>query len=67
MKIPPDFMIELCILNIHIWIMTDRLKQFNTNKSKKLAFAIDEMFKEYVNNLLGSLNIKKLSITKRNF
>jgi hypothetical protein len=37
MKIPPDFTIELLILNIHLWLIVDRLKQFNTKRANNLA------------------------------
>jgi hypothetical protein len=33
-------MIELCILNIHFWLIIDRLKQINTKKTKNLAFLL---------------------------
>lgn len=36
MKIPADFTIELLVLNVHIWLIIDRLKQFNTQRSRNL-------------------------------
>jgi hypothetical protein len=67
MKIPPDFTIELLILNIHLWLIVDRLKQFNTKRANNLASLLEKMFQNHVGDLLGSLNIKKLAVTTRNF
>lgn len=37
MNIPADFHIEHAILNMHVWLLSDRLNQINTTTSKFMA------------------------------
>ena len=36
MKIPPDFSIQLCVLNLNMWLILNRLKQFDSKLTKKI-------------------------------
>ncbi len=48
-------------------MITDRLKQIGSRKCNTLSVMLEQMFAVYVDDMLGSLNLKKLAITQRNF
>lgn len=48
-------------------MIIDRLKKIGTRRTVTLALMIEQIFSKYVDDLLGSLNMKKLAITQRNF
>ena len=65
MRIPPDFSIEISVLNLHIWLIIDRLKQFDSKQSKNLIKMLQKTHKTYVRELLETLNLKKLATKKK--
>lgn len=67
MRIPPDFAIELCVLNAHIWLIVDRLNQFDSKKAKNLSIFLTKMFNSYIDELLGTLNLKKLARIQKTY
>ena len=59
LKIPPDFMIEMAMYQIHIWLICERLFTINTRDSRYLANLIMENFKERLEHKAPNLNVKK--------
>ena len=62
LDIPPDFQIELMILNVHIWMIINRLNDFEQN-------GFIGAFKNYLTNILNKYteeNIMRLHINKKN-
>ena len=45
--IPPDFHIEHSVVNLHIWMMIDRMKKIGTAESKYAYKILDEYFGKY--------------------
>jgi hypothetical protein len=59
MSIPPDFHIEHSIINMHIWLIMDRLKKINTNLSKFIARNLELIFKVYAEQKVYKIHLKK--------
>lgn len=67
MQVPPDFSIEISMLNIHIWLITNRLSQFDSKESKNLLRYLERAQKAYINSILSQLNIKKAASIQKRF
>lgn len=57
----------MCVLNVHIWLIVDRLSQFETKRAKNLSMLFIKMFNAYVEELLSSLNLKKSANIKKTY
>lgn len=59
LNIPPDFHIEHSILNMHLWMIIDRLKKINSRESRILWKNIEYLFKQYTLESVGKIHLRK--------
>jgi hypothetical protein len=59
LSIPADFHIEHSILNMHIWMMIDRLKKIGTTEAKYYAKDLEYQFKKYTLEKIGKIHLRK--------
>jgi len=57
--VPPDFHIEHAILNMHIWLMVNRLNQINTKESKLMAKNLELEFKNLTLDKVNKIHLRK--------
>lgn len=67
MKIPADFLIDFCVLNLHVYLIVFRLKQINTKLTNNIAADLSHMVSKYIDEVAGLMNIKKVATTKKAF
>jgi hypothetical protein len=58
-KLPPDFHINHAIYNMHVWLITNHLKSFNTRESKYLVTLIEQSFAQITNYKVTKIHLKK--------
>lgn len=59
LKIPPDFMIEMAMYQIHVWMICERLNTIDTRDTRYLSNLIMENFKNTLEYKAATLNVKK--------
>lgn len=59
LSIPPDFHIEHSILNVHMWMLSDRLKKIDTREAKFIVKDIEYQFKKYTLDKIGKIHLRK--------
>ena len=59
MNIPPDFHIEHSLMNMHVWLIIDRLKKINTNLSNFIAKNLEFIYKVYTEQKVYKIHLKK--------
>ena len=62
MKIPPDFIIEKSIFQIHVWMVIDRLRKINTRGSRYIATKLAHGLKLQLEISVGSMNVKRKAL-----
>lgn len=67
LKIPHDFAIELCILNMNMWLILSRLKQFDNKVTKNIVEKLTIHFKRYINQAVSSINVKRQMAAQKSF
>jgi len=59
MDVPPDFHIEHSIVNLHIWLLIDRLKKFENTESKFMAKQMEHEFKRITLEKASQIHLRK--------
>ena len=59
MNIPPDFHIEHSLMNMHIWLIIDRLRKINTSLSNFIAKNLEFIYKVYTEQKVFKIHLKK--------
>ncbi|CAD8058314.1 unnamed protein product [Paramecium sonneborni] len=59
LDIPPDFHIELSIINVHIWLICNRLQQINTRESNNLATLLFKACDRYISEEVDKIHLRK--------
>lgn len=59
LDIQPDFHITHAIVNLHIWLLVDRLKRFKTKSADYLVYQIERNFKEFTVKRVGKIHLRK--------
>lgn len=59
LTIPSDFHIEHSILNVHIWMLCDRLEKIGTRQAKLIKKDLEYVFKKYTVDNVGKIHLKK--------
>ena len=59
MNIPPDFHIEHSLMNMHIWLIMNRLRKINTSLSNFIAKNLELIYKVYTEQKVFKIHLKK--------
>jgi len=59
MNIPPDFHIEHSLMNMHIWLIINRLRKINTSLSNFIAKNLELIYKVYTEQKVFKIHLKK--------
>jgi len=59
LSIPPDFHIEHSLVNVHLWLIVDRLKKINTLESNYMAKHMEYLFRKYSVEKTNRIHLKK--------
>ena len=59
MNIPPDFHIEHSLMNMHLWLIMNRLRKINTSLSNFIAKNLELIFKVYTEQKVFKIHLKK--------
>lgn len=59
LNIPPDFHIEYAILNMHLWLMLQKLSEFKTKESELMIKCLIQTFDRYTSMKVNDIHLKK--------
>ena len=59
LNVPPDFHIEYSVLNMHLWLILQKLDEFKTKESNLMIRCLNQTFEKYTSMRVNDIHLKK--------
>lgn len=59
LDVPPDFHIEYATLNMHLWLVIQKLEEFKTQVSRTMIKSLNDAFERYTSMKVNNIHLKK--------